>query len=297
MEDTMKILVIGGTRFFGIPMIAKLLEEGHDIAVATRGNLKNPFEERTENIILDRTDPESVRQAVGGRYFDVIIDKVAYSSNDVRALLENVRCGKYIQMSTGSVYTECREGIMESEFEPQTYELKWQGRTDDYTESKRQAERAAYEFMDGSACVFVRYPIVLGIHDYTNRLRFYVEHVMRGRPMYVDDMDFGMSFIHEKEAGEFMAYLVSADVSGAFNGCSYGFISPGEIIRYIESKTGKKAVLSGDGDPAPFNGLVSNESFDTGKALSAGYRFSNLRDWIFDLTDILIEEERGENKA
>ncbi|MDO5122073.1 MAG: NAD-dependent epimerase/dehydratase family protein [Erysipelotrichaceae bacterium] len=293
----MEILVIGGTRFFGIPMIAKLLEKGHHIAVATRGNLKNPFSDRTENIILDRTDTESVRKAVGGRYFDVIIDKVAYSSNDVRALLENVRCGKYIQMSTGSVYTECHEGIMESEFEPQTYELKWQGRTDDYTESKRQAERAAYEYMTEQDCVFVRYPIVLGIHDYTNRLRFYVEHVMRGQPMYVDDADYGMSFIHEKEAGEFMAHLVSADVSGAFNGCSYGFISPGEIIRYIESKTGKKAVLSGDGDPAPFNGLVSNESFDTGKALSAGYRFSNLRDWIFDLTDILIEEERAENKA
>ena len=292
----MKILVIGGTRFFGIPMIEKLLEEGHDVTVATRGNLKNPFADRTEYITLDRTDSESVRQAVGGRYFDVIIDKVAYSSNDVRALLENVRCKKYIQMSTCSVYTECREGIKESEFEPKTYELRWQGRTDDYTESKRQAERAAYEFMNESDCIFVRYPIVLGIHDYTNRLRFYVEHVMRGCPMYVDDMDYGMSFIHEKEAGEFMAYLVSADVSGAFNGCSYGFISPGEIIRYIESETGKKAVLSENGDPSPFNGLVSNESFDTERALSAGYRFSNLRDWIFELMDIMIEEERPENR-
>ncbi len=287
----MEILVIGGTRFFGIPMIEKLLEEGHMITVATRGNLKNPFEDSTENIILDRTDPDSVRQAIGNRYFDVIIDKVAYSSNDVKALLENVRCGKYIQMSTCSVYTECKEGIKECEFEPKTYELKWQNRTDDYTESKRQAERAAYEYMNGSDCIFVRYPIVLGVHDYTNRLKFYVEHVIHEIPMYLDDMDYGMSFIHEKEAGEFMAYLASADVNGAFNGSSYGYISPGEIIRYIESKTGKKAVLTEEGDNAPFNGLVANESFDTEKALSAGYRFSNLRDWIFELIDTLIETE------
>lgn len=33
----MKILVIGGTRFFGIHMVNELLEKGHDVTIATRG--------------------------------------------------------------------------------------------------------------------------------------------------------------------------------------------------------------------------------------------------------------------
>lgn len=33
----MKILVIGGTRFFGIPMVHELLQKGHQVTIATRG--------------------------------------------------------------------------------------------------------------------------------------------------------------------------------------------------------------------------------------------------------------------
>ena len=36
-REKMNILVIGGTRFFGIHMVNKLLEQGHDITIATRG--------------------------------------------------------------------------------------------------------------------------------------------------------------------------------------------------------------------------------------------------------------------
>lgn len=33
----MNILVIGGTRFFGIHMVNELLTAGHDVTIATRG--------------------------------------------------------------------------------------------------------------------------------------------------------------------------------------------------------------------------------------------------------------------
>lgn len=36
-REKMNILVIGGTRYFGIHMVNKLLEQGHDITIATRG--------------------------------------------------------------------------------------------------------------------------------------------------------------------------------------------------------------------------------------------------------------------
>ena len=119
----------------------------------------------------------------------------------------------------------------------------------------------------------MRYPVVLGENDYTGRLRFYIEHIKNEQPMNVDNPDAAMSFIHEKEAGEFMAYLVDHPICGAVNGCSNGVIKISEIISYAESKLGKNAILDESGDAAPFNGLTGTLSFNTEKAKEAGYSF------------------------
>ena len=284
----MKILVVGGTRFFGIPMVNALIDAGHDVTVATRGNNALGFGGSVKQVVMDRTDAESVKRAVKDESFDVVIDKVAYSSNDVRSLLPNIKCDRYIQMSSCSVYKKDAPLIGENEFDAAKYPLVWADRTEDYDESKRQAERAAYEFMDAGKCVFVRYPIVLGENDYTGRLRFYVEHIMNDSPMFVDDLDYGISFIHEKEAGEFIAFLAGADVCGPINGCSKGTIKISELIGYIEKKTGKSAVYSEDGDEAPYNGLENDMSLDTQKARALGFEFSELSDWIYRLMDYEI---------
>lgn len=279
----MKILVVGGTRFFGIPMIKKLLANGHDVTIATRGNAGNPFHDHTKQIIMNRLEYESVKQALSGKQYDVIIDKIAYCSNDVKNLLENVKCEKYIQMSSCAVYSKDHENIKEDEFIPENEELVWKDRDEDYPEGKRQAERAALYYLDPSQCVFVRYPVVMGPNDYTGRLKFYIEHVQTCKPMYVDDIDRSMSYIHEDEAGEFIAHLVNKDISGPVNGSSLGMISPKEMISYIEKRSGKKTVLDDAGDPAPYNGASANTSYDLKKAGSTGFRFSNIDEWIYDL--------------
>lgn len=281
----MKILVVGGTRFFGIPMVKKLLAAGHDVTIATRGNAIIPFNEKIEQIVMDRSDYESVRSALEGKEYDVVIDKIAYSSNDVKTLLENVRCNKYIQMSTCSVYSNDHEGIKESEFEPDKHDLVWMDRNENYPEGKRLAERAALEYLDISKCIFVRYPVVMGENDYTGRLKFYAEHIKEEKPMYVDDPDFEMSFIHEKEAGEFIAHLVGKDIYGAVNGSSVGMISPGDIIKSYEEHLGKRAILEVKADPAPYNGALANISYDLSKAEATGFKFSFLKDWIYDLME------------
>ncbi len=284
----MKILVVGGTRYFGIPMVNALLAKGHDVTIATRGNAKVDFDGEVSYVIFDRTDSASVKRALDNKKYDVIIDKIAYSSNDVKALLENVSCERYIQMSTCSVYHEDHANISEDEFVASEYPLEWMGRITDYAKTKRNAERAVLEYMDSSVCTFVRYPVVLGENDYTGRLRFYIEHINNEKPMFVDDLNEAMSFIHEKEAGEFLAYLADHPLSGAVNGCSNGAINISDIISYTEEKLGKKAILDENGDAAPFNGLKDTLSFSTEKAREAGYVFSDLDGWIYKLIDFEI---------
>lgn len=285
----MKILVVGGTRYFGIPMVNTLLRNGHEITIATRGNSKPEFEGSVDYVVIDRMDSKSVKEALGGQHFDLIIDKIAYSSNDVKALLENVGCDKYIQMSTCSVYPKEHAGITEDEFRPEEYELHWIDRIQNYEETKRQAERAIFEFMSPANISFVRYPIVMGENDYTGRLDFYIEHIRDQKAMNIDDLDKEMAFICEKDAGDFIAYLVDHFVPGPINGCSKEAVKISSIVEYIEKHLGKKAIMNRQGDNAPYNGLEDTLSFNTEKAEAIGYRFRELKEWLYPLIDLRIK--------
>jgi hypothetical protein len=84
-------------KIFGIHTVKQLLANGHKATIATRGSHGNPFGTQVSHILMDRSDEDSVWNAVQNREFDAVIDKVAYASNDVRSLLKHLRCGRYIQ--------------------------------------------------------------------------------------------------------------------------------------------------------------------------------------------------------
>ena len=284
----MNILIIGGTRFFGIPMVEELLNAGHHVTIATRGLSADSFGSYVQRIILDRTDAQSVRDALSGRRFDIIIDKLAYCSNDIKSVMDAADFDQYIQMSTTAVYEPKHINTVESDFDALSKELIWCGRPDfPYAEIKRQAECALWQKYPDRNWIAVRYPFVIGKDDYTKRLLFYVEHVMKSIPMFIDNLDCRMGFIRSDEAGKFLAFLTGKDFRGAVNGASDGTVSVREILNYVEQKTGKKAVIEAGGDPAPYNG-EPEYSINTDKANALGFRFSRLRDWIYDLLDYYI---------
>ena len=286
----MNILIIGGTRYFGIYLVEELLTQGHKVTIATRGNAKDGYADRVSRIILERTDPDSVKKALSGKFFDVVYDKIAYCSNDVKYILDVIKCNKYITMSSTSVY-EKHWDTKEDDFKPLEKKLIWCSRIDfPYEEIKRQAECALWQSYKNINAIAVRYPFVIGKDDYTKRLCFYVEHVIKGIPMNIDNIDCQMGFLRSDEAGKFMAFLVDKEFSGPINGSSYGTISVREILDYVTAKTGKSAVFSEDGEKAPYNG-EPEYSISTSKAEKLGYKFSNLKDWIYGLIDYYIESE------
>ncbi len=284
----MNILVIGGTRFFGIPMVNELLEKGHDVTIATRGKTPDTFGSRVRRIVLQRTNEESVKAALKGTHYDVIIDKIAYCSNDIRYVMEHADCDKYIYMSSTSVYAPKRFNTMETDFDGTSKDFVWCDRKAfPYEEIKRQAEYALWQKYTDKNWIAVRYPFAIGRDDYTKRLLFYVEHTMKSIPMYVDNLDCQMGFIRSDEAGKFIAFLVDKEIQGAINGSCQGTISIKEIIDYVEKKTGTKAVLDSEGEEAPYNG-EPEYSINTDKANALGFRFSALQEWIYDLLDYYI---------
>ena len=285
----MKILVLGGTRFFGVHMVNDLIEKGHEVTIATRGQAHDDFGDSVMRIRLDRTDEDSIKAMISDTHYDVIIDKIAYCSNDVRKLLDNADCDKYIYMSSTAVYDPLHVDTVEDDFDGNGGELIWCDRPDyTYDVVKRHAEYALWQKYSDKKFVAVRYPFVIGKDDYTKRLYFYVEHVLKQMPMKIDNLDNQMSFIKSDEAGKFISFLVDKDFTGAVNGCSHGTISVKQILDYLKQETGMSAVLSEDGDPAPYNG-TPEYSINTQKAESLGFEFSDINDWIYGLLDYYID--------
>ena len=290
----MKILILGGTRFFGIPMAEELLRQGHEVTIATRQLAADNFGDSVSRIKVERTDPDSMKKAFSGKKYDVVYDKIAYCSNDIKYAMDSIDFEKYIYMSSTAVYTELygpeKINIKEEDFDGIKKELVWCSRPDfPYDEIKRQAECALCQAYPNRNWTAVRYPYVIGKDDYTKRLLFYVEHTMKAIPMNIDDAECQMGFIHSDEAGKFLAFLADKNFSGAINGSSHGTISLREIIDYVEKQTGTKAVISPDGENAPYNG-ESDYSINTEKAEKLGFSFSSLNDWIYDLLDHYIEQ-------
>ena len=54
------------------------------------------------------------------------------------------------------------------------------------------------------------------------------------------------------------------------------------------SETGKKTILSKDGDIAPYNG-ETEYSIDVKKAIKLGYKFKHIEDYLYPLLDYYIK--------
>ncbi len=285
----MNILVIGGTRFFGIHMVNRLIADGHEVTIATRDRNKDNFGNKVKRIVFDRLDVESIKNNLCQTHYDLVIDKIAYCSNDIKSVLDNVICDKYIYMSSTAVYNPKHVNTVESDFDAFSDKVVWCDRADfPYDQIKRQAEYALSQKYADKNWIAVRYPFVIGKDDYTKRLQFYVEHTMKSIPMNIDNIDCQMGFIRSDEAGDFIAYLANKNVNGAINGCAHGTISIKEIIAYVEERTGTKAVIDKNGEAAPYNG-EPEYSINTDKAQSINYEFSTLKEWIYELIDYYID--------
>lgn len=285
----MKILVLGGTRFFGKVLISRLLEIGHEVTIATRGITPDPFEERVNRIVVDRFSEASLRKTFTDMRWDVIYDQICYTPNEAKAAC-HVFFGKvdqYIFTSSMAVYDEFKDDpFMESDFDPYTYPLTVGGQADfSYSEGKRASE--AYFFQKAPFPVTaVRFPIVMGDDDYTERLTFHIERIKGGKPFYVPNEHSKMSYISSEEAGDFLAWLAETRLTGPVNACSEGMISIKDLITMIENIVGIQAVLTSNKrlEKSPY-GYYGTKTMSTEKAKKAGFAFTNLSDWLPSLIE------------
>lgn len=284
-----KVLVIGGTRFMGIHLVRRLLDLGNDVTIANRGYTDDDFGMYVKRVKLDITNPESVSHALQGMIFDVVFDNLAYDARNVDNLLSNVKCHRYVQLSSIGVYNK-RLGMKEEMFNPQLHPCDLEP-SQSYDEGKRKAESIlAHKFKDVNA-ITVRIPYVTE----TDRLYHYCQCIITRTEMNIPNVQDCVAFVQASEVGRFLPWVAAQDISGAINFASQGAITLELLINYIGEKLHVVPQFSDkSGEPTYFNGLTF--SLDLSRLQSIGWTPSNLEDWFWTLMDHYIARAKSEFK-
>lgn len=291
-----KALVLGGTRFFGVHLVETLLAKGFEVTIATRGITQDPFSTRVNRITVDRLNAEELKERFRNETWDIVFDQICYSSQEALDAIEAFRdkTKKYVFTSSKSVYgAENGEvGFVEEDYNPYDYNIILGPKEDfTYNEGKRQAEAVFFQKAPFSV-VAVRFPIVLGMSDYTKRLHFHMEKIVNREEIHLINLDASIDFISEEEAGEFLAWIGISTFTGPINALSNGKVKLNDIINTIEEKTRTSAIITStptETNTSPFNisesWLMNNE-----KARNLGFQFRDLQEWLPRLIGDISEQ-------
>ena len=220
----MKILILGGTSFFGKETAELLFSKGNEVTVFSRRvpveglplDIKQARGERALEIDLSRMATQT---------WDAVIDNICFSAEDARKAVRvfSGRTGLYIFTSSASVYAVL-EGASspyreaQAQLLPQKTELKEKYA---YAAGKYEAERGFLAaFAENSfPAVVVRPPVVIGPNDHTLRAYSYWLRLADGGPLFLPGAAFSSRYIFSKDlarAFETLVYARSA-AGQAFN--------------------------------------------------------------------------------
>lgn len=290
-----KVLVIGGTRFMGVHLVKNLVALGNDVTIASRGHKKDDFGADVKRKIIDVHDAGTIKREFNGECYDVIFDNLASCSATVDNIVKNIKCKRYIQLSSIAVYRERKMEMQENMYDgmsiqPKIEDIPLNYSSKEYGKGKRLAEAYLYQCCKKSA-VTVRIPYV----SPTNRIYNYCENIVNGIPFKVTDMSRTFSFVQAEEVGHFLSWIAAQEYDGPINFSSEGYISIGELISYIEKKTGKNAIID---NSIEANEIFKEKSFslNLNKVKTLGYNTTNIHEWFWDLLDKNIERALKEKK-
>jgi nucleoside-diphosphate-sugar epimerase len=104
---TLSVLFLGGTGTISSWCVRRAVDAGIALTVLNRGTTTSrPLPDGVEVLRGDARDPQSVREAIGDRRFDVVVDFVAFLPEHVAADIElfSGRVGQFVFISSASAY-------------------------------------------------------------------------------------------------------------------------------------------------------------------------------------------------
>src|SRR5690606_15610849 len=101
-----KVLFIGGTGIISSAASELALMRGMDVTLLNRGRSRRAPADGVEVLKADISDPTAVDEALAGREFDVVVDMIAFTPDQVQRDIDRFegRTGQYVFISSASAY-------------------------------------------------------------------------------------------------------------------------------------------------------------------------------------------------
>jgi nucleoside-diphosphate-sugar epimerase len=248
------VLIIGGTRFMGRFLAARLVAKRDRVTLFNRGTRADPFGDRVERLRGDRATDDFER-LLGGRSFDAVVDMIGYVGRDVERAVDTFagRVGHYLFVSTGQVYLvrenprlPSREEDYDGAVIPRPSgpdEPRW-----DYGYGKRACEDALVAARDRLPSTRLRLPIVNGPGDDQRRFEPYVRAFLSGQPLRAALLDQRLRHVDALEVARTIDALLGdrRAYGEAFNQAQDETPTLRELLTMIGEEVGARAEIVED---------------------------------------------------
>jgi 2'-hydroxyisoflavone reductase len=315
-----KLLVLGGTRFFGHHLIAAAGAWQHELTLFHRGQQAIAAHPQVEVIHGDRHRDLA---KLAGRRWDAVIDTCGYLPRSVRASAQALAGSveQYVFISSVSVYADLsRPGVDETATVAKlTSEQLQQANAIDtsgpvsastfgsmYGGLKVLCEEAAEEVLPGRV-LSVRPGIIVGAHDYTDRFTYWVARVTRGGEVLAPaPPERHVQWIDARDLAEWIMDMVERRHAGVFNATG----PPGTMATLLETcrtVSGSDASFTWASErfllgehvtpwtdlPLWLPDMEGLMAVNSDKAVAAGLRHRSLDESVRDVLQWYQQEEPG----
>ena len=198
----MQILVMGGTRFVGKPLVARLQSQGHALTLFTRG--KNPVPAGVEHLCGDRSSDEGL-SALQGRRFDVIVDSSGRKLEDSRRVvtITGVPSHRFVYVSSAGVYADSDQ-----------WPLDESSPTDPQSRHAGKADTEAWLRSEGIPFTSFRPTYIYGPGNYNPIERWFFDRIVNKRPIPLPGDGSTITQLgHVEDLAEAMARSIEVDAA------------------------------------------------------------------------------------
>ena len=198
----MKILVMGGTRFVGRPLVARLQAQGHALTLFTRG--KNPVPTGVEHLRGDRSSDEGL-SALQGRSFDVIVDSSGRKQEDSSRVVDitGAPSHRFVYVSSAGVYADSDQ-----------WPLDESSPTDPQSRHAGKADTEAWLRREGIAFTSFRPTYIYGPGNYNPVVRWFFDRIVHNRPIPLPGDGSTITQLgHVEDLAEAMARCIEVDAA------------------------------------------------------------------------------------
>lgn len=244
---SLKLLILGGTRFLGPALVEAAKARGHEITLFHRGRSNPGIFPDLEHVIGDR-DPEVGAGLTGlkDRKWDAVIDTSSYFPRMTQAAVDLLKdnVGQYVLISSVSAYPDLSiKGLTEesaaAEYEGD--EVVEEITNTSYGPLKVLCERAAEDTMPGRV-TNVRPGLIVGPRDSTDRLSYWPLRVRAGGEVLAPGNPTDpVQWVDARDLAAFCVRCVEEKTVGIYN-----IAGPRHPADMAELIYGCKAVTGGD---------------------------------------------------